>query len=159
MNLGNAPASMGSSYAGLYVKSIAFIAAGTHLAGPKAAYCSASHDASCCANQMPITECIASQPEACYPWLQKLIGENLFTQRQDFFFRYFCPRIFSYGIIRVSLLTLYQVRIHAACLIVHGSIGECVVTSKDGILSLRTARHVLASPRTGETAFSAAPCL
>ena len=29
--------------------------------------------------------------------------------------------------------TLYLVRIHAACLIVHGSIGECVVTAEDGI--------------------------
>ena len=48
----------------------------------------------------------------------------------------------------VSLFTLYRVRIHATCLIVHGSIGECVVTSKDGILSLRTARYVLASSRT-----------
>ena len=46
-------------------------------------------------------------------------------------FLYFCPRIFSYVVIRVSLLTLYQVTFHAACLIVHGSIGECaVVTSK-----------------------------
>ena len=56
----------------------------------------------------------------------------------------------------MSLLTLYLVRIHAACLIVHGSIGECVVTAKDGILSLITARYALASPRTVETAFSAA---
>ena len=56
------------------------------------AYCSASHDASCCAHPMLITECVTSQPEACYPWLQKLIdicswtaSENLFTQWQDFF--------------------------------------------------------------------------
>ena len=34
------------------------------------------------------------------------------------------------------------VRIHAACLIVHGSIGECVVTAKAGILSLITAKYV-----------------
>ena len=59
----------------------------------------------------------------------------------------------------MSLLTLYLVRIHAACLIVLGSIGECVVTAKDWILSLIPARHVLASPRTVETAFSAAPLL
>ena len=45
----------------------------------------------------------------------------------------------------MSLLTLYLVRIHAACLIVHGSIGECAVTSKDAILSLIAARCVLAS--------------
>ena len=55
------------------------------------AYCSASHDASCCANQILIAESVTSQPEACYPWLQKLIGirswasENLFTQKADFF--------------------------------------------------------------------------
>ena len=45
----------------------------------------------------------------------------------------------DYGVIRVFLLTLYRVRLHAACLSVHGSIAECVVTSKDWILSLRTA--------------------
>ena len=38
----------------------------------------------------------------------------------------------------------YRVRTNAACLIVHGSIGECVVASKDGILDLRTARLVRA---------------
>ena len=59
----------------------------------------------------------------------------------------------------MSLLTLYLVRIRAACLIVHGSIGECVVTAKNGILSLITARYVPASPRIVETAFSAAPLL
>ena len=36
--------------------------------------------------------------------------------------------------------------IYAACWIVHGRIGECVVTAKDGILSFITARYVLASP-------------
>ena len=70
-----------------------------------------------------------------------------------------CPRIFSYGVIRVSLLTLYRVRNHAASRIVHGSIGVCVVTSKDGILSWRTARCARARPRTLETAFSTAPLL
>ena len=41
---------------------------------------------------MLITECVTSQPEACYPWLQKLMdvgswttSENLFIQWQDFF--------------------------------------------------------------------------
>ena len=41
---------------------------------------------------MLITECVTSQPEACYPWPQKLIdivswiaSENLFTQWQDLF--------------------------------------------------------------------------
>ena len=126
----------------------------------KKAYCSASHDSSCCAYQMLITQCIASQPEACYPWLDMLIdirsrtaSEDLIPQWKNLF------SVFLYGVIRVSLLTLYLVRIHAACLIVHGSIGECVVTAKDGILSLITARYVLASPRTVETAFSAAPLL
>ena len=131
----------------------------------KTAYCSASHDSSCCACQMLITQCIVSQPEACYPWLQKLVdirsrtaSEDLFPQRKNLFSA-FLPRIFSYGVSRASLLTLYLVRIHAACLIVHGSIGECLVTAKDGILSLITARYVLASLRTVETAFSAAPLL
>ena len=56
------------------------------------AYCSTSHDSSCCAYQMLITECVTSQPEACDPWLQKVIdvgscttSENLFKQWQDFF--------------------------------------------------------------------------
>ena len=69
------------------VKSIAFNAAGTYLAGSwrRRAF-------SCCANQVLVTECVTSQPEACYPWLQKLIdvgswtaSENLLTQWQDFF--------------------------------------------------------------------------
>ena len=75
MNLGNVPASMGSSYAGLCkrgrpgrfrcgdhgVKSMAFSAGGTRLA-----------DSSYSAYQMLITQCIASQPEACYPWLKEV---------------------------------------------------------------------------------------
>ena len=50
------------------------------------------------------------------------------------------------------LLTLYLMRIHAACVIVQGSIDKCVVTAKDGILSKITARYILASPRIMETA-------
>ena len=135
------------------VKSISFNAACTHLAG------SWRHDSSCCACQMLITERVTYQPEVCYPWLQKMIdigswttSENLFTQWQDLS-PVLRSRIFSYGIIRVSFHTLCRVRTLAACLIVHGTIDECVVTSKDGILSLRTARFVLASPRIVETAF------
>ena len=61
----------------------------------------------------------------------------------------FCPQIFSFGVIRVSLLTLYRVRTRAVCLIVHDSIGECAVTSKDWIVSLRPSRYVFRrlSPR------------
>ena len=107
MNLGNGPASIGSSYAGLCkrgrpgrsrrgdhgVKSIAF----NRCWHPscwflETAHCSAPHDASCCAHPMLISECVTSQLEACYPWLQKLVdicswtaSENLFTQWQDFF--------------------------------------------------------------------------
>ena len=56
----------------------------------KTAYCSASHDSSCCAYQMLITQCVMFQPEVCYSWLQKVIdiccwtaSENLFTWWQD----------------------------------------------------------------------------
>ena len=143
----------------------AFNAAGTHLAGSWRRR-TASRDSSCCAYQMFITECVTSQPEACYPWPQKLIDlapglrARTCSPSGRISFLQFCPRMFSsYGASRVSLLTKNRVRIHAACLIVHGRIGECVVTSKDRILSLRPAKHVLASPRTVETAFSAAPLL
>ena len=51
----------------------------------KTAYCSASHDSSCCAEQMLITECIASQPEAGYPWLHKLVDIRSKTAREDLF--------------------------------------------------------------------------
>ena len=129
----------------------------------KTAYCSASHDSSCIAYQMLITQCIASQPETCYPWLHQLMNirsrARTCSPNGRISFLYFCPRIFSSGVIRVSLLTLYLVRIHAACLIVHGRIGECVVTVKDWILSLITARYVTASPRTVETAFSCSVAL
>ena len=44
----------------------------------------------CCWFLEIVTECVTSQPKACYPWLQKLIdigswtaSENLFTQWQD----------------------------------------------------------------------------
>ena len=60
---------------------------------------------------------------------------------------------------RVSLFTLYRVRTGAARLMVHGNIRESGFTSKDGILSLMTAKYVRARPRTVETAFSAAPLL
>ena len=63
----------------------------------KTAYFSASHDANCCANQVLVTEGVTSLPEACYPWLQKLIdisswtaSENFLTQRQDFFSLFLC---------------------------------------------------------------------
>ena len=153
MNLCKATASVGSAYAGLCkrgrpgrfrcrdhsVKSIAFNAAGTHLCWfLETASCSTSHDSSCCAHQMLITECVTSQPEACYPRLQKLIdigswttSENLFTQWQDLFSRNSVHESSRTGSF-LSLLTLYRVRTHAACLITHGRIGECVVASKDG---------------------------
>ena len=106
MNLGHVPASTGSSFAGLckrgrpgrfkcgehVVKSIAFNAAGHPSCWfLETAYCSASDDSSCCAYQMLITEGVTSQPEACYPWLQKLIdicswtgSENLVSGRISF---------------------------------------------------------------------------
>ena len=66
----------------------------THLAGSwRRAHCSASHDSSCCAYQMLITECVPSQPEACCPWPQKLIdtsswmaSEDLFAQWKNLYF-------------------------------------------------------------------------
>ena len=58
----------------------------------------------------------------CRSWLP-LASENPFTQWQDIF-PHFCPRIFSYGVVRVSLRILYLVRIHASCPMVHGNIGE-----------------------------------
>ena len=117
----------------------------------------------CCANQMLITESVTAQPKTCDPWLQNLVdigswaaSENLFTQWQDL-----CISVHdsSRTVSCVSLRTLYLVRTHAACLIVHGNIGECVVTSKDAILSLMTAKYVRARPRTVETGLSAAPLL
>ena len=180
MNLGNAPASIGSSYACLCkrgrpgrfrcgdhgVKSMAFNAAGTHLAGswrrrtalllmtPTAVPIKCSSLSVSRPSQRPVTH-------GCISCLTFAPGRRARTCSPSgrISFLYFCPRIFSYGVIRVSLLTLYIVRIHAACLIVHGSIGECVVTVKYWILSLITARYVQASPRTVETAFSAAPLL
>ena len=56
------------------------------------AYCSASHDSNCCAYLMLVTECVTSQTDDCYAWLQKLVdigswtaSENLFTQWQNLF--------------------------------------------------------------------------
>ena len=124
----------------------------------KAAYCSASHDASCCANKMLITECVTSQPETCYPWLQKLIdirswtaSENLFTQMQD--------------LLSVFLSTNHLVRGHS-CVSSHfvSSENPCCVSDRP-----RKHRRVCCHfkrldfclcelPRTVETAFSAAHC-
>ena len=84
--------------------------------------------------------------------------ELVHSGRISFLYFFLCTNLLA-RVVRVSLLTLYRVRSHAACLIVHGSIRECVVTSTTGFSSLRTARCVLASPRTVETAFSAAPLL
>ena len=146
MNLGNVPASMGSSYAGLCkrggpgrfrcgdhgVKSMAFIAAGTHRAGSWRRR--TAHDSSCCA----------------YPGRRA----RTWSPSGRISFLYFCPRIFSYSVIRVSP---------------HIELSEnpCCVSDpprkhrrvcchfERRILSLRNARYVLASPRTVETAFSA----
>ena len=76
-------------------------------------------------SQRPVTR-------GCISWLTFAPGRRARTCSSNgrISFLYFCPRIFSFGVIRVSLLTLYLVRIHAACLIVHGSIGERVVTVK-----------------------------
>ena len=121
------------------------------------ACCFISHDSSWCACQMLITECVTSHPEACYIFLKKLDWHWFWTARTcspcgRIFFLYCCPRILLHGVIRVSLLTSYRMGSHAA-------FGKCVVTSKNWLLSLRTVRYVLASPRTVETSFSAAPVL
>ena len=93
-------------------------------------------------NQRPVTH-------GCRSWLTLAPGRRARTCSPSgrISYLYFCPRIFSYGVIRVSLLTLCRVRTQAGCLVVLGSIGEGVVASKDGILSLRTARNVRARPR------------
>ena len=122
----------------------------------KTAYCFASHDSSCCADQMLITQCIASQPEAGYPWLHKLVGIHSRTASEDLFPQW--KNLFS-----VFLSTNLLVRSHS-CVPSHIVPREnpCCVSDrprKDGILSLITFRYVLASPRTVETAFSAAPLL
>ena len=103
----------------------------------KTAYC--SHDSSCCADQNSLLS--VSRPRqrpvthGCISLLTFAPGRRARTRSPNgrISFLCFCPRIFSCGVIRVSLLTLYLGRIHAACLIVHGSIGECVVSGKDGI--------------------------
>ena len=70
-----------------------------------------------------------------------LVGEreNLFTKWQG---SLSCISVHesSRTVSCVSLRTLYLVRTHAACLIVHGNIGERVVTPKEATLSLMTAR-------------------
>ena len=95
-----------------------------------------------------------AQQEARNPLLEKLVDlgswetrENLFPQWQDSFL-YFCTRIFLDGVFRVSLRTLYLVRTHAACLMVHCNIGESGFSSKDAILTWMTAKYVRARPRT-----------
>ena len=100
------------------VKNIAFNAAGTHLAGSWRRR-TASRDSSCYAYQMLITECVTSQPEACYPWPQKLIdigswtaSENLFTQWQDLF-----PVFLSTNLLLVRDLSM---RTTYSCHFVHG---------------------------------------
>ena len=111
-----------------------------------------------------VTECVTSQPKACYPWLQKLIDTGSWTELvHPVAGSLACISVHESshtGVIRVSLLTLYRVRIQAACLIVHGRIRVCVLSpQKTGFLSLRTASCVQASPRTVETAFSTGPPL
>ena len=95
--------------------------------------CPTSHHTSCCAYQMLITECVASQPKARNPWLQALVDigswaaseEDLFSRWQD--------------LLPVFLSTNVLVRCQTS-LIVHGSIGECVVTPKNGNLSLKSCQ-------------------
>ena len=95
------------------------------------AYCSTSHDSSCCAHQMLITECVTFQPESCHQRLQKPIDTGSLDDERELVH----PVAGSLSCISVhessrtgsfvwSLLTLYRVRTHVACLIVHGRIGE-----------------------------------
>ena len=157
VHLGKAQASVGSSYAGLCkrwrpgrfrcgdhgVHSIASNASGTHCAiswrrrTARLLMTLAAVPSRCSLlsvsrpNQRPVT-----QGYGCRSWLTLAPGRRTRTCSPSgrISVLYFCPRIFSCGVTRVSLLTLYRVRTHAACLIVHGSIGERVVTSKNGIV-------------------------
>ena len=120
----------------------------------KTKYCSASHDSSCS----------ASQPEACYPWLHELIDIRCKTASDDLFPQW--KNLFS-----LFLSTNLLERSHS-CVPSHIVSREnpCCVSDrprkhwvcchcKRRDLSLITARYVPASPRTVETAFSAAPLL
>ena len=120
------------------VKSIAFIAAGTHLAGSwrrRTALLLMTPAAVPVRCSLPT---VTSQPKACYTWLLKLIdigswasSENLFTQWHDLFpalFVHEASRTVSY----LSLLTLYRVRTHHC--VSDCPQQQCVVTSGDGFL-------------------------
>ena len=175
MNLSNVPDSINSSNAGLCkrgrpgrfkcgdhgVKSIAFDGAWHPSCWFLETACSsASHDSNRCACRLLITECVTSQPLASR--LQKLIdtcswtaSENSFTQWQDLF--------------PVFLSTNLLVRGHS-CVSSHIVSSEnpccasdrprkhrrvcCHFKRRDFVLE-RTARYVLASPRTEDTAYSA----
>ena len=63
---------------------------------------------------MLITECVTSQREACYSWLQKLIDTSLLDgerelahQKAGFLFCISVHESSRTGVIRVSLLKLY----------------------------------------------------
>ena len=130
MNLGNVPASIDSSDGGLCkrgrpgrfrcVRSMAFNAAGIWLVLEDGELlCFSWLQLLCLSNAHHSVNRVPAR--GLLPMAHSLQDDErgLIPENGRISFLCFCPRIFSYGVTRVSHLTLYLVRIRAACLIVN----------------------------------------
>ena len=88
---------------------------------------------------MLITECVTAQPKARIPWVKILVdigswaaSQNLFTQWLDLFLVFLSTNLVMWFDVSVPA-HIISCETQAACLMVHGNIGESGFTSKDAI--------------------------